>query len=322
MAQNTKQQKNTAPNIKNKNRTRRVRHQTYKSFKLTKRIKPGHKSIDVPIKLFIKSLKLIRRNLRLFLIITLIYGLLSIVLVRGVGGGLDLTALKDSLKNGIGGSFSQLVTGTVLFGYLIGSSGSSANANASAGTYQTILIVVMSLVVIWALRQVIADKKIKVRDAFYNGTYPLIQFVLVLIVVTFQLLPMTFGTWIYSTAIGGGIAVTPLEKFIWLILSALLILLSLYMVTSSVFALYIVTLPKMTPLKALRSARGLVRYRRWTVLSRIIFLPIAIIVLGAVIMIPLILILTAVAQWVFFALSMFVLVVVHSYMYSLYRELL
>jgi hypothetical protein len=43
---------------------------------------------------------------------------------------------------------------------------------------------------------------------------------------------------------------------------------------------------------------------------------------AAVIMLPIIIVLTPVAQYVFFVLTMFALVAVHTYMYTLYRELL
>jgi uncharacterized membrane protein YoaK (UPF0700 family) len=94
------------------------------------------------------------------------------------------------------------------------------------------------------------------------------------------------------------------------------------MISSSLFALYIVTLPDMTPFKALRSARELVRHRRWTVLRKILFLPIILLVVAAIIMLPIIIWLTSLAQWVFFLLTMFALVAANAYMYTLYRELL
>ena len=75
-----------------------------------------------------------------------------------------------------------------------------------------------------------------------------------------------------------------------------LALLSLYMICSSLFALYIVTLPNVTPMKALRSARQLVLHRRFLVLRKILFMPLALLVLGAIIMIPLIIFLTFAAM--------------------------
>jgi len=106
------------------------------------------------------------------------------------------------------------------------------------------------------------------------------------------------------------------------VLFALLALLSLYMVSSSVFALYIVTLPDMTPMRALRSARDLVANRRWSVVRKIIIIPIIFLVLAAVIMIPVILFLTPIAPWMMFALFMIAIAIFHSYMYALYRALL
>jgi hypothetical protein len=144
----------------------------------------------------------------------------------------------------------------------------------------------------------------------------------VLFVIGIQLLPLLAGNWLYATVIGGGIAVTGLEKLIWILLVILLILLSLYMVSSSVFALYISTLPDMTPLSALRSAREIVRYRRWVVMRKVLFLPVCLLIIGALIMVPLIIFVTPLAEWVYFGLSMLSLAVIHSYMYSLYRELL
>jgi hypothetical protein len=94
------------------------------------------------------------------------------------------------------------------------------------------------------------------------------------------------------------------------------------MVSSSIFALYIVTLPDVTPMQALRSARELVRYRRWSIARKVLFLPVSLLVIAAVIMVPVILLVTPASEWVFFILSMLSIAVIHSYMYSLYRELL
>jgi hypothetical protein len=94
------------------------------------------------------------------------------------------------------------------------------------------------------------------------------------------------------------------------------------MVTSSVFALYIVTLPNVTPMAALRSARDLVLHRRWLIMRKVLFLPVALLVIAAIIMVPVIILSPAVAEWLFFGLSMLALAVVHSYMYGLYRELI
>jgi hypothetical protein len=83
-----------------------------------------------------------------------------------------------------------------------------------------------------------------------------------------------------------------------------------------------VTLPDMTPLKALRSARQLVLHRRLSILLRVIALPIILVTMAAIVMVPIILFAGGLAQIIFSTLTMFGLVFVHGYLYSLYRALL
>ena len=299
--------------------TRRLKAPKYRSFRMHKRIKPP-RTLPGAFRLLGRSLLVLKRHWKLFLAITLVYGILNIILVRGLAGGTDLTHIKSALNQSFSGHGSKITTGLTLFVYMLGSSGNSSNANA--GVYQTLLIILVSLATIWALRQVYTDTKIRMRDAFYRGIAPFVQFILVLLVIGLQLLPLLLGALLYSTVMSGGIAVYAVEKVLWALFFASLALATLYMLTSSLFALYVVTLPDMTPIKALRSARELVRFRRWEVLRKVIFLPVALLVIAAIIMFPLILLLTPAAEWIFFALTMAGLLVIHSYMYALYRELL
>jgi hypothetical protein len=101
-----------------------------------------------------------------------------------------------------------------------------------------------------------------------------------------------------------------------------LILFSLYMLTSSMIALYIVTLPDMRPMMALKNARKLVLHHRLIVARRLFVLPIFLILLGALILIPLIQWVEFLVQPVFFAATLATLLIVHTYLYKLYRSLL
>jgi hypothetical protein len=102
----------------------------------------------------------------------------------------------------------------------------------------------------------------------------------------------------------------------------LAVLLSLYLICSSIIALYVASLPNMTPLAALRSARQLVQFKRWAILRKILFLPVVLVLGAAIILIPIIILYTPAAPWAFLVLSMFILPIVHSYLYALYRSLL
>jgi hypothetical protein len=258
----------------------------------------------------------------LFVGLVVTYAVLDILLVRGFNGGVNVTNLKHQLATSLGTSASQLgVSVSVFFNLLSGASGSSTTTTGG-GAYQLFLGLVISLATIWTLRQVIAKKPVRFRDAFYKGMYPLIPFILVLLVVLLQTVPFLIGGGLYDLVVTNGIAVHFGEQLLWGLLFAVLTFVSLYMLCSSLFALYIVTLPDMTPLKALRSARQLVRYRRPAVFRKLLFLPIALLLAIAVIMIPIIILIAPAAPWVLFVLALSSLVVIHAYMYTLYRELL
>jgi len=259
--------------------------------------------------------RLLRSHLKLLTGITLLYGLLNLVLVQALTIGTSVSSLESQL-NHLGKFSSSLVVFVDFVGTVGNGSGDASTA------YHLFLLLVGSMAVIWALRQIVAGSRITVRDAYYRGMYPLVPFVLVLCVVGLQLLPLLIGGTLYSAMITNGIAINFIEKLISAVIFGLLALTSFYMLSSSLFALYIVTLPDMTPLKALRSARELVRHRRWLTLRKVLFLPVLLFLVGAVIMLPVIVLLAPLATWLFFALTVFALPTVHAYMYTLYRELL
>jgi hypothetical protein len=270
--------------------------------------------------LFRNSLEHLWKYKKVFGGITAIYLVAAVLLVKGLSATNDVTEIKQSLQEVLTGATGQLATGFALFGYLIG--GASGVSTEVAGVYQSILLVVVSLALIWALRQTHASHVVGVRESFYRGMYPLIPFLVVLLVIGLQFIPLALSSWLLNVTIVSGLAVTAAEQLLWSFLCFLLALLSIYMVSSSVFALYVSTLPDMTPMKALRSTRELVKNRRWEILRKVLYLPLVFLILGALITVPVILFLTPLAEWVFFILSMAALAVAHSYIYSLYRKLL
>jgi len=299
------------------NGQRKLKEGEYKSFKLSKRIKHPMRLPSV-WRLTGQTAVLLWRHKWLFLGITLIYGIFNLIFVQGLSAGTDVSSLKSALQDALGGSsFSASLS---VFTVLLGSAGSGNTA--AAGGYQFFLVIIVSLAVIWALREVMLGARIRVRDAYYRGMYPLIPFILVLAVIALQLIPLAAGASIYNIVLSNGIAVFAAEKVLWGLLFALTALLSLYMISSSIFALYIVTLPDMTPLRALRTARQLVRHRRWTVLRKVFVLPVILLIVAGLIMLPIILLVAPIAQWMFYLLTMAAVVVMHAYLYGLYRELL
>ena len=264
--------------------------------------------------------KLIWGNKKLLLGITGIYGLLNLLLVHGLASSVDVGGIKQEINESAAGGSGSLATGIAVLAVIAGSS--SSGTNQTAGTYQLILVLMASLAIIWALRQIFGGSKVRIRDAYYRGMYPLVPFILVLLVIGLALIPLVIGSSLYTVVIGNGIAVLAIEKVLWAILFGLFAFLSFYLISSSIFALYIVALPEMTPIKALRSSSGLVKIRRWSVMRKLLWIPLAFTILAAIIMLPVIVVAAALAPWVYFVLSILAILALHSYLYTLYRELL
>jgi len=291
----------------------------FPSLKRNTAIKPQRSTVPAARKLFWQSLNHIYKNWKLYGGITLVYFILSVVLVKGFDANSTLMTIKASLVDLTSSKTAGVSTGLSLFGFLVSSNGPQSEV---ASVYQMMLITIASLALIWSLRQSYSDKKVKARQAFYGGMYPLIPFILVVLVIILQTLPLMLANTLYTAVFIGGLAVNIIEQILWGLALFLLILSSLYMVTASIFGLYIVTLPNMTPLKALRSAKGLVRYRRWTIMRKVLFLPMVLIVVGGVVTVPVVIYATPFAEWLFFGLTIVSLSVIHSYLYALYRELM
>jgi hypothetical protein len=301
-----------------KTKKRKISIGTYASFSLQKPIRSARPELPGVFKLSGDALRLLRQNWKVFAGIALLYGLISVALIQTVSSG-DVSNAKKAFSASGHGVFSEATSAAGSFLYLLGASG---NVTSAAGSYQLILVIITSLALIWALRKTLAGHAIRFRDTFYEGMYPLVPFTTVLFLISLQLLPAILGATAFKMVMTNGITSGPVEVIAWSALVFLLSLLSLYMLTSSVFGLYAVCLPHMTPVKAMRMMRSLVLHRRWIVLRKILFLPVLLVLLSALCLIPLIIWLPSAVAWVFYFLMVIFLAVIHSYLYTLYRALL
>ena len=249
-----------------------------------------------------------------------VYAVLNIILVQSFATSSEVDSLKQHVSQVLKGHPSQILSSTGSFAQLISTSGGGGSQTGSA--YQFFLIIITSLATIWAFRQLLSDQTIRARDAYYRGMYPLIPFVLVFLLIGLDLLPMLGGVFVFGIVLSNNIAVHWYEQLAWGTGMLVLVLLSLYLLASSLMALYIVTLPDMNPMKAVRSARDLVRGRHWTVVRKIIVLPIVLAIGIYVVVAPLALIASPLATIGLFILSALAFAAIHGYMYLLYRELL
>ncbi len=281
--------------------------------------KEAEKQTPIPgsFKLTAEVFKDLRRFWRPLGAIFIIYVILNLIFATGFLSGINSSV--NSIRSDIGHShnFSKALNG---YGSLLGS-GTNGN-NRSSSAVQTILLIIESLAIIWALRHLLAGDKIRAKAAYYQSMTPLIPFILVGIVIVIQLLPLTIGSVLLALVLSSAFVSGSILTILFSILLALLAAWSLYLISSSIFALYIVTLPEMQPRQALRSARNLVRFRRWPILRRLLFLPLVVFVLIGVIIIPIILLVPFLTTTVFFVLTMLTILFVHTYLYNLYRGLI
>lgn len=299
---------------------RKLQQPAYKSFRLHKRIRPAQPAITGSFRLLKKTLLFIRLHWRFFVKMALVYGLLMLFLVRGLSSNLNIEQIRSTANEIATGKLASFIAAGAALSTLVSSTGSSTIEGATG--YQPLLVISTGLAIIWALRQLFTGRKITVRDSFYKGLYPLVPFFIILIVISLQLMPLSFGAWLFSTVISQFIAVTVLEKSLWFILFMLLSVLSFYMISSSIFALFIVALPDMTPMRALRSARQLVLHRRWIVMRKVLFVPFILAIFTAVVMLPVLIWVSILGEGMYFILSTIGLPFAVTYLYHLYRELL
>ena len=278
--------------------------------------------------------KIIWSNRKNFILLALIYSIVTVLMVGIVSQDLYST-LTDTL-------------GTTSEGFLVGFSGEIQKAGLlfltalTGGMSQTLTDVqqvyagIISLLAwltsVWMLRNILAGYKIKVRDGLYNAGAPILSTFLVALLLIVQLLPLALALIAYSSAALTGILAGGVEAMLFWIAASLLVMLSLYWITSTIIALVIVTLPGMYPFQAIKTAGDLVVGRRLRILFRFLWMGLITVFVWAIIMIPIIMfdgwiksVWTAISWMpivpvVLLVLAATTIIWVSSYVYLFYRK--
>lgn len=150
---------------------------------------------------------------------------------------------------------------------------------------------------------------------------PLVKYLLVLAMFGVQLIPMALGGYLMSVVVSSGIF------FGWELWAAgfvfaLLAIWSLWLITHTMFATFITTLPDMTPVKSLRSAKKMVYRRRLLIWRKLLGALILGGILVVILMLPPVLWWPAAGPWVMYVISVAMVPVGQAFLYTLYREIL
>jgi len=293
------------------------------SSKLPKRVAkisnpPASKNsrIDGVFKITQYCFKAIKKNWPTFLVLIVIYFLVSLIFVQGLGSSIDIANLKQLFHSGY--VHSSLATGLSTLFIIVGNSNSTNNQSFA----QPLLLIVASLAMIWIIRGSANNRRVPLRDAVYKSLTPLIPFILMFLLMAVDLLPLILGSYLINVMFSNSLAPILIEQIAVIIIGVALIGLSVWLLIPSVFSLYIVTLPDMRPVQALRSAWGLVKNRRTLLLGKIIYIILFLLLVDVLITFLFVLLFSSVSGLIYFLISIICLLIFHSYMYNLYRELL
>lgn len=147
------------------------------------------------------------------------------------------------------------------------------NPETAIAAYAAFANLVMYLALMWLVMELEAGRPVGIKAAYYEGSAAMVKFILTALLLTFELLPLVVGVQVYLLGTDSNtVSVSSGEKvllgFIWLIFA----LPSLYLLCRSIFSLFIVQDPAMTPVKALRASWQATKRRSWAVARRLLVL--------------------------------------------------
>lgn len=271
-----------------------LRRRPHRSFRVTKR-RDYRRSLKLPgyFALTKQAWQLMRKHWRIFVGLAAIYAVLG-VLLSGLMSQDTYQQLKDTINEANqGGALGAVMPTLTLFAGVVTSQLGGSSTGGVASSQQvigTLIGLYIWLTTIWLVRGVTAGKRPKIRDGLYNAGAPVIALSVLVFIALVQLLPAAIAVIIYGAADTSGM----LQQTVVLMLAAgattLIVTLSIYWLTSTLFAMVIITLPGMYPLEAARLASDVVLGRRMRILLRLMWLLVVLAVVWAVVLIPVIII--------------------------------
>ena len=197
--------------------------------------------------------------------------------------------LKQASQEVFNGEFGQIGQAGLLM--LSGMTGSLMGTPTELQQAYSVFFGLMAwMAVVWLLRESLAGRKRRFRDALYMSGAPIIPTILVALMLIVQVIPAALAVIAISSASSSGLLDGGAVAMLFAVAGLLLVSLSLYWMTSTLIALVVVTLPGMYPMRAMRVAGDMVVGRRMRLLYRWLWMVFIAAVAWALIVIPAILI--------------------------------
>lgn len=312
-----------------------LKRRPHRSFKMTRK-RDYKRSLELPGNIaFTKYVfKTLWSNRNTFALLALVYGLVTLFLV-GIASQDTYITLEDTLNTTSGEAFNSAIGGIGKAGLLFLSSitgNLSGSLSEGQQIYAGFALILTWLTTVWLLRNILAGHKVKLRDGIYNAGAPIFPTCLVALLFIVQLLPFAIALIIMYAASATGLLEGGAEAMLCWFAAGLLTIMSIYWIVSTFFALIIITLPGMYPMRAIRAAGDLVVGRRMRIILRFVWMFFVTILVWAIIMIPVIMFNSWLREvWSFaegipiipillLALSSLSIIWISSYVYLLYRK--
>ena len=161
--------------------------------------------------------------------------------------------------------------GLTLLGII--STGGLTTMNDAQIVIAVLLFTIIWLVTIYLARHLLAGhQEIKMRDGFYSALSPLVSTLVVGLIIFLEAIPIMLTIIVFQVALTTEFLSTPFYALLFFMFAALMITLSLYLLSSSFFAIIVVSAPGLYPLTAVRMAKNLIMGRRLRFLIRVFYL--------------------------------------------------
>lgn len=237
------------------------------------------------------TFRIIFKNWKLFLPLLIIAIIINVLLV-GIMNEETYRQFRDALdqtskETGVG-DIGEVAKAGLLLLSTVTTGGLSGTSSESAVIFGVIVFLIIWLTTIFLLRHRLADHKVKLRDGLYNGMTPLISTFVVFAVAVIQCIPIFLLVIAFSAAVQTEFLTTPFYALVFFIFAALMILLSGYLLSSSLIALVAVSAPGLYPMRALLTASDLMMGRRVRFILRLVALFICLVIVWVIVMLPLI----------------------------------
>ena len=225
--------------------------------------------------------------------------------------------------------------GLTLLGII--STGGLTTMNDAQVVIAVLLFAIIWLVTIYLARHLLAGhQEIKMRDGFYSALSPLVSTLVVGLIIFLEAVPIMLTIIVFQVALTTEFLFTPFYALLFFMFAALMITLSLYLLSSSFFAIIVVSAPGLYPLTAVRMAKNLIMGRRLRFLIRVFYLVIIVALLYLLLLMPAIILDGALkSQFTWFAeskipfvaiiqltITVFIFIYLSIYFYLFYRALL